>query len=59
MKNLVIIGVTTEGKRTTKAVTVKSSTEVVKSPSTFGFSKVSAVMTAQAFSQVTDNENEY
>lgn len=56
MKNLVIIGVTTEGKRTTKEVTVESSAEVISSPNTFGFSTVSAVMTAQSFKEVMENE---
>jgi hypothetical protein len=59
MKNLVVIGVNTYGVRETKEVTVKSSAEVISAPSTFGFSKVSAVMTAQAFKGVTENGQLY
>lgn len=51
MKKIVIVGVTTKGTRATKTVQVKSSAEVARKPQDFGFVKVSALMSENAYNQ--------
>lgn len=51
MKNLIVIGISNKGQRTTQNVKVTRAAEVTTNPAKFGFAKISSICTEEMFNK--------